>query len=114
MTEMTIEKIPNLYFGNVIKAIRLANNMSKYRFKIVLGISSPYLYHIETGKYIPSREKVIKIAKNANVNKDALLVIAGYSPENIALIMKEGVTVYKAYCRNLYTEIRNIQEKYKV
>jgi len=63
--------------GNRIKEIRNALKLKQKEFSEKLDVSPPSLSEIETGKYNPSMDFVIKLAKNHNVNLCYLLLGEG-------------------------------------
>lgn len=55
------QKSPFAKLGKEIRATRLKNNWSENTFATLIGISDDELTRIETGKQIPSKEKLYKI-----------------------------------------------------
>ncbi len=55
------QKAPFAKLGKEIRAARLENNWSENTLATLIGISDDELNRIETGKQIPSKEKLYKI-----------------------------------------------------
>lgn len=61
-------------FGNLVRNLRLTNNLPLRQVAAVLDIDQAILSKMEHGKRKPTREQVLKIAEFFKVNPDELLV----------------------------------------
>lgn len=66
-------------FGNVLKALRLKENMTQAALAQKLGLTKSVISAYETGLRLPSYDVLIHIAKIYNVSTDYLL---GLEKEN--------------------------------
>ena len=60
-------------FGNVLKTLRLNNNMTQAQLAQKLGVTKSVISAYETGLRLPSYDILIHIAKFFNVSTDYLL-----------------------------------------
>lgn len=60
-------------FGNVLKTLRLKNNMTQAQLAQKLGVTKSVISAYETGLRLPSYDILIHIAKFFNVSTDYLL-----------------------------------------
>jgi transcriptional regulator with XRE-family HTH domain len=70
-------------FGEHLRQWRLRRRMSQLDLAGEADISTRHLSFVETGRSVPSREMVLRLAERLNVplrERNALLVAAGYAP----------------------------------
>jgi transcriptional regulator with XRE-family HTH domain len=70
-------------FGEHLRAWRLRRRMSQLDLAGEADISTRHLSFVETGRSVPSREMVLRLAERLEVplrERNALLVAAGYAP----------------------------------
>jgi transcriptional regulator with XRE-family HTH domain len=70
-------------FGEHLRAWRLRRRMSQLDLASDAEISTRHLSFVETGRSVPSREMVLRLAERLDVplrERNALLVAAGYAP----------------------------------
>jgi len=70
-------------FGEHLRAWRLRRRMSQLDLASAADISTRHLSFVETGRSVPSREMVLRLAERLDVplrERNALLVAAGYAP----------------------------------
>ena len=70
-------------FGEHLRAWRLRRRMSQLDLASDADISTRHLSFVETGRSVPSREMVLRLAERLDVplrERNALLVAAGYAP----------------------------------
>jgi transcriptional regulator with XRE-family HTH domain len=70
-------------FGEHLRAWRLRRRMSQLDLAGEADISTRHLSFVETGRSLPSREMVLRLAQRLDVplrERNALLVAAGYAP----------------------------------
>jgi transcriptional regulator with XRE-family HTH domain len=70
-------------FGGLLREWRQARRISQLELSSVSGVSSRHLSFIETGRAKPSREMVLRLARELDVplrERNALLQAAGYAP----------------------------------
>ena len=70
-------------FGEHLRAWRLRRRMSQLDLAGEADISTRHLSFVETGRSVPSREMVLRLAERLDVplrERNALLVAAGYAP----------------------------------
>lgn len=70
-------------FGERLRAWRLRRRMSQLELAGEADISTRHLSFVETGRSVPSREMVLRLAERLDVplrERNALLVAAGYAP----------------------------------
>ncbi|HEX7887763.1 MAG TPA: helix-turn-helix transcriptional regulator [Ramlibacter sp.] len=70
-------------FGEHLRAWRLRRRMSQLDLASEADISTRHLSFVETGRSLPSREMVLRLAERLDVplrERNALLVAAGYAP----------------------------------
>ena len=70
-------------FGEHLRAWRLRRRMSQMDLAGEAEISTRHLSFVETGRSVPSREMVLRLAERLDVplrERNALLVAAGYAP----------------------------------
>jgi transcriptional regulator with XRE-family HTH domain len=92
--------------GNMINTLRKQKLLSQLELALELDISSKHLSFIETGKSIPSRALILKIADYFKVpyrSRNILLNLAGYSTEFLEMDFdsKEFQIIKEAYQRIL-------------
>lgn len=91
-------------FGNVLKTLRLRENMTQAQLAQKLGLTKSVISAYETGLRLPSYDILIHIAKIYNVSTDYLLGLehkqeidlSGLSQEEIAALLN----LIKAMKRN--------------
>ena len=91
-------------FGNVLKTLRLRENMTQAQLAQKLGLTKSVISDYETGLRLPSYDILIHIAKIYNVSTDYLLGLehkqeidlSGLSQEEIAALLN----LIKAMKRN--------------
>lgn len=82
-------------FGNVLKTLRLRENMTQAQLAQKLGLTKSVISAYETGLRLPSYDILIHIARIYNVSTDYLLGIeqkqeidlSGLSQEEIAALL---------------------------
>lgn len=82
-------------FGNVLKTLRLKENMTQAQLAQKLGLTKSVISAYETGLRLPSYDVLIHIAKIYNVSTDYLLGLenkqeidlSGLSQEEIAALL---------------------------
>ena len=82
-------------FGNVLKTLRLRENMTQTQLAQKLGLTKSVVSAYETGLRLPSYDILINIAKIYNVSTDYLLGLehkqeidlSGLSQEEIAALL---------------------------
>ena len=62
-------------FGNVLKTLRLRENMTQAQLAQKLGLTKSVISAYETGLRLPSYDILIHIAKIYNLSTDYLLVL---------------------------------------
>jgi len=70
-------------FGEHLRAWRLRRRMSQLDLASDADISTRHLSFVETGRSVPSREMVLRLAERLDIplrERNALLVAAGYAP----------------------------------
>jgi transcriptional regulator with XRE-family HTH domain len=70
-------------FGEHLRHWRLRRRLSQLELAHEAGISTRHLSFVETGRSVPSREMVLRLAERLDVplrERNALLVAAGYAP----------------------------------
>lgn len=75
--------VPPRPFGEHLRAWRLRRRMSQLDLAGEADISTRHLSFVETGRSVPSREMVLRLAERLDVplrERNALLVAAGYAP----------------------------------
>ena len=91
-------------FGNVLKTLRLKENMTQVQLAQKLGLTKSVISAYETGLRLPSYDVLIHIAKIYNVSTDYLLglehkqeiALSGLSHEEINALLN----LIKAMKRN--------------
>src|SRR5919106_1059926 len=69
--------------GNLLREWRQRRRMSQLDFACEAEVSTRHLSFLETGRSLPSREMVLRLAEYLNVplrERNALLIAAGYAP----------------------------------
>ena len=95
-------------FGRKIRDLRLKNDLSLRDLSERSGVSYSFINSIEKNRYKPSRETVIALANALNgADKDELLLLAGFSPENNDYKSPSEGDIYAGI-------IREIEERYNV
>lgn len=61
--------------GQVIKNKRIQGNITQLELSEKTGISRNYISDVENGRYVPSVETLIKLAKVLNINLNFLLKV---------------------------------------
>lgn len=82
-------------FGNILKTLRLKENMTQAQLAQKLGVTKSVISAYETGLRLPSYDILIHIAKIYNVSTDYLLGLerkqeidlSGLMPEEIDALM---------------------------
>jgi transcriptional regulator with XRE-family HTH domain len=80
MTEPQQQRSP---FGSQLREWRQRRRMSQLDFALDAEISQKHLSFIETGRSVPSRDMVVRLAEVLDVplrDRNAMLVAAGYAP----------------------------------
>lgn len=78
-------------FGPTVKRRRLDKGLSQKELAEAVGIDFGYLSNIERSKVNPpSRDVVLRIAKELEIDKDELLVLARRVPSDIEPIITQG------------------------
>jgi transcriptional regulator with XRE-family HTH domain len=78
-------------FGPTVKRLRLARGLSQKDLAEAVGIDFGYLSNIERSKVNPpSRNVVLRIARELAVDKDELLVLARRVPSDIEPIITQA------------------------
>lgn len=67
-------------FGVMLKARRTAAGLPQDALATRLGVSRPYLSHLEHGQYLPSPSVLTKLARCLHVPIDDLYALTGYLP----------------------------------
>ena len=62
-----------VYFGNVLKTLRLRENMTQSQLAQKLGLTKSVINAYETGLRLPSYDILIHIARIYNISTDYLL-----------------------------------------
>lgn len=76
-------------FGERIRELRKKAGMNQREVAERVGINFTYLSKIESGVMSPpSEDKIIKLAKVLNADKDELITLAGKVPSDLAQILK--------------------------
>jgi len=72
-----------LKLGQLIKEKRVAKGLTLDELGEAIGYSNPYLSQIENGKRkkIPSKELLMKVAEELNIESMQILNLAGYVPD---------------------------------
>lgn len=83
-------------FGVRIRELRKKAGMNQREVASMVGINFTYLSKIESGTLSPPREdKIIKLAKVLNADKDELITLAGKFPSDLAPKLRtEGVVQF--------------------
>lgn len=68
-------------FGLLLKAWRKKANINQPFLARQVGVTDVYISYLESGKRTPSREIVLKIAKELKAPPDKLLAAAGFLPQ---------------------------------
>ena len=74
---------PESGLGNLMRQWRRTRGKSQFDLALDTGVSQRHISFIESGRSIPSREKLMNIAEGLNVplrERNALLTAAGYAP----------------------------------
>ncbi|MCR3759776.1 helix-turn-helix domain-containing protein [Clostridium felsineum] len=72
-------KLETETFGEYIKRIRLLRGYSQRKLATLSSLSSNTIYRIEIGENYPESYIVINLAETLKLDKDSLLVAAGYT-----------------------------------
>jgi transcriptional regulator with XRE-family HTH domain len=76
-------------FGLRLRELRKQTGMSQREVADKVGINFTYLSKIESGVLLPPREdKIIRLAKVLNADKDELITLAGKVPSDLAQILQ--------------------------
>lgn len=79
---MSEQKEPNK-FGKYLRSYRKnEKGLSLRDFSDLTGISFSHLSKIERGEYTPSRSTIAILADTLNIEKDKLLLLGGFAPDN--------------------------------
>ena len=83
-------------FGARIRELRKEAGMNQREVASKVGINFTYLSKIESGIISPPREdKIIKLARVLNADKDELITLAGKIPSDLASKLRtEGVVPF--------------------
>jgi transcriptional regulator with XRE-family HTH domain len=83
-------------FGMRLRELRKKAGMNQREVAEKVGINFTYLSKIESGAMLPPREdKIVKLAKVLNADKDELITLAGKVPSDLAEILKrKGVVQF--------------------
>ncbi|URZ04138.1 helix-turn-helix domain-containing protein [Clostridium felsineum] len=73
-----LSKLENETFGEYIKKIRLLRGYSQRKLATLSSLSNGTIYRIEKGEIYPESYIVINLAEALKLDKDTLLVEAGY------------------------------------
>ncbi|URZ05987.1 helix-turn-helix domain-containing protein [Clostridium felsineum] len=71
-------KLKTETFGDYIKRIRLLRGYSQRKLATLSSLSSGTIYRIQNGTNYPELYIVINLAEALNLDKDSLLIEAGY------------------------------------
>ena len=76
-------------FGVRLRELRKQTGMSQREVAEKVGINFTYLSKIESGALLPPREdKIIKLARVLNADKDELITLAGKIPSDLSKILQ--------------------------
>ncbi|TRY22991.1 helix-turn-helix transcriptional regulator [Brevibacillus sp. LEMMJ03] len=92
-------------FGRKIRELRLKNDYSLRDLEAKSGVSYSFISSIEKGRFSPSRDTVIALAKALKgSNKNELLLLAGFAPED----PNEDITFSSGKKERPLTELENL------
>lgn len=78
-------------FGQILKQLRVENQLGIKRLAPALGVDYSYLSKLENGEDVtPSAELVARVATYFHYDYDRLLLAAGKVPEEILTILREN------------------------
>jgi HTH-type transcriptional regulator, competence development regulator len=93
-------------FGERLRQLRRERQMNQRTLAASVGIDFTYLSKIENGRMDPpSADTIVKLAKALDTDADALLLLAGKVPEDIAMIVTQSPAL-PAFLRS----IRDLRE----
>ena len=78
-------------FGNVLKTLRLKENMTQSQLAQKLGVTKSVISAYETGLRMPSYDILINIAKIYNVSTDYLLGLEHKQKIDLSGLTKEEI-----------------------
>ena len=90
-------------FGNILKTLRLRENMTQAQLAQKLGLTKSVISAYETGLRLPSYDVLIHISKIFKVSTDYLLGVESQQGIDLSGISEEEVTALK----NLIKAMRN-------
>lgn len=68
--------------GSIIREAREAKRLTLREAAAITGITFSYIGKLENGKYVPSREKIDTLAKALDLDKNILMLLAGYATDD--------------------------------
>ncbi len=77
--------------GKRIQVIRKSKNLTQEKLAETIGIETPSLSYLETGKYSPSIETLQKLAKALNVQPWEFYYFSEISPEEQKAELKKAL-----------------------
>lgn len=83
-------------FGNVLKTLRLKNNMTQAQLAQKLGVTKSVISAYETGLRLPSYDILIHIAKFFNVSTDYLLGLENKREVDLSGLTDDEITALLA------------------
>lgn len=79
-------------FGNVLKTLRLKENMTQAQLAQKLGLTKSVISAYETGLRLPSYDILIHIAKIFNVSTDYLLGLENKREIDLSVLTENEIT----------------------
>src|SRR5699024_3487330 len=80
-------------FGETLREMRLAKNVSLRKFAEKVGVSPTYLSQVEQNNADPpTAERVQKMAEILGANADELIALAGRVPDDLPKIIQKQPT----------------------
>lgn len=83
-------------FGNVLKTLRLKDNMTQAQLAQKLGVTKSVISAYETGLRLPSYDILIHIAKFFNVSTDYLLGLENKREVDLSGLTDDEITALLA------------------
>lgn len=85
-----------VYFGNVLKTLRLKENMTQAQLSQKLGLTKSVISAYETGLRLPSYDILIHISKIFNVTTDYLLGLENKREIDLSGLTEEEISALLA------------------
>lgn len=99
-------------FGARLRELRIQAGMTQRELAAKVNVDFTYLSKIENGVMPPPSEKtILQLAKALNTDKDALMLLAGKIPSDIAELLQERDTLQLLRSEHAQKKVREASQK---